>query len=79
MGTCEYFNSCALFEIDAINCNDRVRTRLQNEHCQNNWDQCARYMVWSKLGLDCVPALMLPNQKEWARQVLADNRALART
>ncbi len=44
---------------------------MKKRYCQGDQTQCARYMVFSKLGPEKVPSDLYPTQIERAQQVLA--------
>ena len=70
---CEYIETCSLFTVDVILKSDRAKERFREMFCLSGCCSCARRMVHNKLGPEFVPALMLPNQLDWARQILSDN------
>jgi hypothetical protein len=74
MQRCEYFEICSLFTVDAIAKCEKTQERFRETFCISSNCNCARKMVHSKLGMDYVPALMLPSQLDWARQILSDNK-----
>jgi hypothetical protein len=49
--------------------------RIKQAHCQDDNSKCARKWLADMLGAAQVPALMMPNQWEWARQIVEDYRA----
>jgi hypothetical protein len=45
---------------------------FREQYCVGVFDQCARYQVALSLGMQHVPEYMLPNQNEWACQVIQE-------
>jgi hypothetical protein len=56
--------------------NDRMRDMpgiadlLKNNYCQGNYENCARYLVRSKLGRDNVPGDLFPNQADRVKSII---------
>lgn len=73
MDRCEHMEICKLFAIDAIASNEKLQERFKGTFCNDNSSKCARRLIREKLGTEFVPVLMLPNQMDWARQILSDN------
>ncbi len=73
MDRCEHMEICKLFAIDAIASNEKLQERFKGTFCNDNSSKCARRLIREKLGKEFVPAVMLPNQIDWARQILSDN------
>ena len=44
---------------------------MKKRYCQGDQTQCARHMVFSKLGSEMVPTDLYPTQVERAKEVLA--------
>lgn len=65
MDDCKWTKMC-VFGNDA---NDSVhaviRNFFRNEYCKKNYAECARFMVYNRLG-ENVPAELLPNQPDKA-------------
>jgi 4'-phosphopantetheinyl transferase EntD len=48
-------------------------SRIKDTYCTTtSCCRCARFQIAQNVGLDAVPHLMLPNQTEWASQILAE-------
>ena len=73
METCQLLETCVFFNDKHIqNLGDLTR-RLKIQYCKGQFAQCARYKVARALGRECVPPLMIPNQMDWANEILRDN------
>jgi len=46
--------------------------RTVEHYCTNSQARCARLELYESLGAAAVPELMLPNQYDWARQIVED-------
>ena len=47
--------------------------RIQKTYCTTlSCCRCARFQIAQNLGLDAVPQLMLPNQNQWATQIIEE-------
>lgn len=70
MTDCECLAGCPFF-------NDRMKDRegmtaiYKKKYCQGNFSDCARYMVFKKLGKPAVPGNLYPNMQDHAREILA--------
>ena len=48
--------------------------RIQDTYCTKPArSECARFKIAQSVGLEKVPPLMLPEQVEWARQIIAES------
>jgi hypothetical protein len=47
--------------------------KLKDQYCRGNPELCARKRVREAINKETVPQLMLPQQYEWAQQILADH------
>jgi len=43
---------------------------LKTKYCKSEYENCARYMVFSALGKDAVPMDMFPNQQDRAQEMI---------
>lgn len=47
--------------------------RIQNNYCTKSaHSRCGRFQIYQTLGHDAVPPLMLPDQTDWARQIIRE-------
>jgi hypothetical protein len=72
MPECELNQTCPFFN-DAIVCDlPELIKQLKHTYCLGNNTQCARYSIFRVLGRNAVPKSLMPNQHEWAKQILLD-------
>lgn len=70
MADCECIAGCLFF-------NDKMKDKqgmggiYKKKYCLGDKLQCARYMVFKKLGKPSVPANLYPNQLERAKEILS--------
>lgn len=70
MADCECLPACIFFN-DQMKGLDAIREMMKRRYCYGDNSDCARYMVFSALGKGRVPADLIPNQVEKARDFLA--------
>ncbi len=75
MARCPLYESCAFLKDETFEKMRGLVHRFQQIYCQGNYSGCARYKIASALGESFVPTLMMPNQIEWADQVLLDQQS----
>ncbi|HPQ71239.1 MAG TPA: hypothetical protein PKW95_19085 [bacterium] len=69
MADCECLAKCPFF-------NDRMATKpgisdmYKKRYCLGDKSGCARYMIFSRLGREHVPADLYPNQVDRAKQII---------
>ena len=69
---CPCLNECTFVCSNQANMPELVQ-RIKDRYCTNSaWGECARYRVYQSLGAREVPPLMLPDQVNWARQVIEE-------
>lgn len=66
---CEYFEKCNLFESGVGNLPSTSKA-FQEKFCNLNNTICARYMVFVKLGKECVPEDLFPNERGRALKLI---------
>lgn len=76
METCEFLNVCRFFNSKDTEGCTLLKERLKNAFCQGCFTDCARYAIAITIGLESVPVLMIPTQKEWAEQILLENKSI---
>ncbi len=74
MEKCEFLEQCTIFRVDPIMSNTDLKDRLQKHFCNSQYHRCARHFLQAAIGKEHVPMLMLPNQHEWAAQILSDHK-----
>jgi hypothetical protein len=71
---CPYEAQCC-FILNNRDAMPELISRIRKRYCTNQISACARVRIYEALGPARVPSLLMPNQHEWARQILADAAA----
>jgi hypothetical protein len=69
MSDCICLTGCPFFN-DKMKGLDTIKEMLKKNLCQNDFNSCARYMVFRGLGREHVPADLYPNQRDRAQELL---------
>jgi hypothetical protein len=67
---CECVGGCIFFNDKMANM-PAVAEVMKKRFCKADFSQCARFMVFKKLGKPAVPPDLFPNQADRARELLA--------
>ncbi len=70
MSDCECLKGCIFFN-DKMKDVGGIGAMFKKRYCLGDNTQCARYMVFKKLGKPAVPSDLYPNQQDRAKQLLA--------
>jgi hypothetical protein len=70
MSECECLKGCPFFN-DKMKDTEGIGARYKEKYCLGNNTDCARYMVFKKLGKQAVPDNLYPNMYERAKNILA--------
>ena len=70
MSDCECLKGCIFFN-DKMKDAGGLGSMYKKRYCLGDNSQCARYMVFKKLGKPAVPADLYPNQQDRAKQLIA--------
>ena len=70
---CVYHEKCPMFTNQICTDYPTLSEKLKDQYCRGNPELCARKCLRDTLGKEAVPLLMLPQQYEWARQILLDH------
>lgn len=70
MAECELLKGCPFFN-DKMDPEKGTGAMYKNKYCLGDNSNCARYMVFKKLGREKVPANLYPNMHDRARKILA--------
>jgi len=70
MADCECLPGCVFFN-DKMADTPETAKYMKRRYCTGNNSDCARYMVFSKLGKSHVTADLFPNNVERAKEILA--------
>jgi hypothetical protein len=68
---CPHIGSCSLIQQNQARMPNLVQ-RIQDYYCAWESLRCARRWLYDTLGRSFVPSLLLPNQWEWARQIVTE-------
>lgn len=69
---CLYLEQCDLIQKNKTSMPNLVE-RIQKYYCSKLTFQCARRLIYDILGVSFVPPLLLPNQWEWAKQIICEH------
>jgi len=70
MAECVCLPGCPFFN-DKMQNMPALAGIMKKRYCMDDFDSCARYMVFTKLGKEKVPMDLYPNQVERANEILA--------
>lgn len=70
MADCECLTRCPFFNGKVAGMFPSTVEMMKQRLCRGDPSECARYMVFKRLGREAVPADLLPNQAERARALL---------
>lgn len=70
--SCERLNACPFYN-DKMDIESGLGKMYKQRYCEGDKQQCARYMVLTKLGEDFVPVDLYPNMFERAEKIIAQN------
>ena len=69
MADCECLEGCPFFN-DRMEDKPATAEMYKKSYCRGSSVQCARYIVFSALGREAVPADLFPNQVERAYELI---------
>jgi hypothetical protein len=69
MAGCIYLEQCPFFQ-DVLPSMPASSESIKRIFCQNDYEQCARYQVREKLGLEHVPRDLFPNDGAKAAKIM---------
>lgn len=70
--TCPYLDKCLLVQQNETKIPELIQ-RIRQRYCSKENVSCARRYLYEQLDSNLVPPLMLPDQHEWAKQIIEDN------
>ena len=70
MSDCECLKGCIFFN-DKMKDVGALGSMYKKRYCLGDNSQCARYMIFKKLGKPAVPTDLYPNQQDRAKQLIA--------
>lgn len=71
MAQCECLPQCPFFN-DKMQNMPALSNLLKKEYCNGDSTDCARHMIFKKLGKEAVPSNLYPNNQDQARKILAE-------
>ncbi len=72
MANCECLPTCPFFNDKMAN-KPGTAEMIKKKYCLGDNTECARYIVFKKIGKANVPADLFPNQKDNALRLVASN------
>lgn len=69
---CPYIEQCDLVTKNMSRMPKLIK-RIQSYYCNKLTSQCARRWIFDTLGKRYLPPLLLPNQWEWAREIICEH------
>jgi len=70
MGACERIEKCVFFK-DKMQYMPSTAALFKRIYCNGDNSKCARYMVFSVMGKEHVPADLFPDQRERALKIIS--------
>ena len=70
MADCECLSKCPFFNDKMAN-KPATTELMKRQYCKDEYQSCARFMVFRQFGREKVPAELFPNQVDRAREILA--------
>ncbi|MBN2755314.1 MAG: hypothetical protein JXR81_10715 [Candidatus Goldbacteria bacterium] len=70
MADCECLEKCPFFNDKMVNLPATAEI-YKKKFCRGDFEGCARYIIFKKLGKEKVPADLLPNQADRAQVIIA--------
>ena len=70
MAECELLKGCIFFN-DKMKVSDALGEMYKRRFCLGENSECARYMVFKKLGRENVPSDLFPNMFERVKKIIA--------
>ena len=68
---CPFLSQCDFIRENEAKMPELIH-RIQSEYCTKALSRCARFRVRQALGPDALPPLLLPDQLDWARQIIEE-------
>jgi hypothetical protein len=69
---CPYHEKCPMFGNQICTEFPPLSEKLKDQYCRGNFESCARKCIRDTVDKESVPKLMLPQQHDWARQILSE-------
>lgn len=71
MGECEWMHECSFIKQFEERSPATMAIFRQN-YCDGDVSQCARYMIFDRIGADAVPTNLYPNEAWQAEQIIGN-------
>jgi len=72
LSSCLMVGACTFFD-DQMSDMPGMAKLIQTQYCQNDFGNCARFIVSSALGMGSVPGTLFPGHLDKARHIVADS------
>ncbi|MBP1909630.1 hypothetical protein [Methanolobus bombayensis] len=72
MSECDFIKGCIFFN-DKMETKSNLASMYKRKYCQDNYGNCARYMVATTVGREKVPSDMFPNMRDKAEEIISEN------
>lgn len=69
MADCELLENCPFFN-DKMAKIPTMATMMKKKYCKSDYSNCARYIVFKKLGSSKVPSDLYPNQLSRTKEII---------
>ncbi|GAM09027.1 hypothetical protein OR1_01301 [Geobacter sp. OR-1] len=69
MAECVNYNKCSYF-VENLKNSPNTASMVQNSYCRGKFEQCARFIIFEKLGETRVPPDLSPSDKQRAEKIL---------
>lgn len=73
MADCNFLENCPFFSTPEMVDRPHLIDYLKTVYCRSDFQNCCRYRIAAALGCEHIPSLMMPDQMEWARQILKES------
>ncbi len=70
MAQCECLDGCPFFN-DRMPDTEGIGAMYKQKYCLGDNSQCARYVIFKRLGRNAVPTDLYPNMHDRAKRILA--------
>jgi hypothetical protein len=67
---CEFLDNCPFFN-DRMDNMPTVSGVYKKIYCHGNNENCARYMIAKRLGVESIPSTVYPNNRDAAAKVIS--------
>jgi hypothetical protein len=75
MPGCELNQACPFFDDSTIRDMPELVKQIKTVYCLGDNTMCARHNIFRVLGGEAIPKSLMPNQHDWAKQILLDAKS----